>query len=161
MPLLDKLSGLLRRQPNENNTPEIAQEQRITKSDVSRAMEILREYKSGKTSLDHRIIENERWSNLQQWELINPSNDDPKPVSAWLFNCIANKHADIMDNFPSPNVLPREQSDEPEAKKLSSILPVVLEQNDYEQTYSDKSWYKLKKGTVLKVYFGIKIKMAA
>ncbi|MHB1316201.1 MAG: portal protein [Christensenellales bacterium] len=70
-----------------------------------------------------------------------------QPVSAWLFNSIANKHADAMDNYPMPSVLPREAADERDAKQLSAILPVILEQNDYEQVYSDKWWYKLKTGT--------------
>ena len=55
--------------------------------------------------------------------------------------------ADAMDNYPEPVVLPRERSDEESAKVLSSVLPVILEQNDYEQTYSDNWWEKLKHGT--------------
>ena len=70
-----------------------------------------------------------------------------EPSSGWLFNSIANKHADAMDNFPSPNVLPREEGDKAEAEMLSSIIPVILEQNDFEETY-DSVWdYKLKAGT--------------
>ena len=52
-----------------------------------------------------------------------------------------------MDNYPEPVVLPRERSDEESAKVLSSVLPVILEYNDYEQTYSDNWWEKLKHGT--------------
>jgi hypothetical protein len=74
-----------------------------------------------------------------------------QPTSAWLFNCIANKHADAMDNFPSPNILPREEGDKAEAEKLTSIIPVVLDQCEFEQTYSDVQNYKLKTGTG--VYF--------
>jgi hypothetical protein len=70
-----------------------------------------------------------------------------QPTSAWLFNCIANKHADAMDNFPSPNILPREEGDEGEAEMLTSIIPVILEQNDFEETYSEVMSYKLKMGT--------------
>ena len=55
--------------------------------------------------------------------------------------------ADAMDNYPEPVVLPREQSDEESAKTLSEVLPVILEYNDYEQTYSDNWWEKLKHGT--------------
>ena len=72
---------------------------------------------------------------------------DPEPASAWLVNSIVNKHADAMDNFPEPSVLPREMGDSQDAEVLSDILPVILEQNDYEQTYSDMWWYKLKTGT--------------
>ena len=52
-----------------------------------------------------------------------------------------------MDNYPEPNVLPREADDENTARALSSVLPVVLEQADYEQVYSDCWWRKLKQGT--------------
>ncbi|MEG1776793.1 MAG: hypothetical protein RR367_09800, partial [Clostridia bacterium] len=72
---------------------------------------------------------------------------DPEPASAWLLNSIANKHADALDNYPLPTVLPREETDKPDAQILTSVLPTVLEQNGYEQTYSDMWWYKLKMGT--------------
>ena len=77
----------------------------------------------------------------------------PQPSSGWLFNCIANKHADAMDNYPDPNVLPRAADDEQTAQVLSSVLPVVLEQADYEQVYSDTWWRKLKQGTGVKGVF--------
>ena len=83
----------------------------------------------------------------------NPEEERPEPTSAWMFNSIANKHADIMDNYPEPNVLPREQADEPDADTLSSILPVVFERNEYEATYSRASWYKLKHGVAAKGVF--------
>lgn len=67
-----------------------------------------------------------------------------EPRSAWLFNALANKHADIMDNFPEANVLPREKNDERAAKALSEIIPVILERNEFEETYSAGGWYKLK-----------------
>jgi hypothetical protein len=52
--------------------------------------------------------------------------------SAWLFNSIANKHADAMDNFPRVNCLPREISDKETAEILTEILSVVFERNDFE-----------------------------
>ena len=45
-----------------------------------------------------------------------------------------------MDNYPAPNVLLRAADDEATARALSSVLPVVLEQADYEQVYSDSWW---------------------
>ena len=53
--------------------------------------------------------------------------------SAWLFNAILNKHADAMDNYPEPVVLPRERSDEESAKVLSSCLL-------YTSATTPKSW---------------------
>lgn len=45
--------------------------------------------------------------------------------------------------------MPREQSDEQDAKTISSVLPVVLERADFEQTYSDNWWDKLISGTAV------------
>ena len=52
-----------------------------------------------------------------------------------------------MEAFPEPIVLPREPDDSGEANALSSILPVVLAQNRFEDVYSDAIWQKLKTGT--------------
>lgn len=122
----------------------------IGKKQIAAAALILKKYKQGKANLERRIIENELWFKMRHWEQIRPDKlkpTDPEPASAWLFNSIANKHADAMDNFPEPVVLPREQSDVLPAKQLNDILPVILEHNDFEQTYSDTWWYKLKTGT--------------
>lgn len=123
----------------------------IGKEQVRKAAEILQKYKDGKASLEARIVENERWYKIRHWEVVAPQQkgkkNDPRPNSAWLFNSLANKHADFMDNFPCPAVLPREESDKDNAKQLSEIMPVVLERNEFEQTYSDAAWYKLKQGT--------------
>ena len=121
--------------------------QPVGKEQVQKATEILRKYKEGKANLEKKIIENEQWYKMRHWEQMRDKQDDVQPSSAWLFNCIANKHADAMDNFPSPNVLPREEGDKGEAEMLSSIIPVILDQCDFEKTYSDVWNYKLKSGT--------------
>ena len=128
-----------------------AEQKLIGSEEVAKATEILRKYKDGKKNLEQRVVDDELWWELRHWEAIKKDSDAdaPQPSSAWLFNAILNKHADIMDNYPEPLVLPREQSDEESAKVLSSVLPVVLETNDYEQTYSDNSWEKLKHGTAV------------
>ena len=115
---------------------------------VQKALSVLQKYKQGKTNLEKRIVENEQWWKLQHWSVVqNKSAKDPEPTSAWLFNTIANKHADAMDNYPQVCVLPREKSDSAAAETLSSVLPVILEYNEFEKTYSDAWWYKLKTGT--------------
>ena len=119
----------------------------IGKPQLREAMETLRRYKAGKANLEARIIENEQWYKLRHTDRLRRTGEDIPPTSAWLFNSIANKHADAMDSYPEPNVLPREESDREEASALSSILPVILEQNRFEATYSDLWWYKLKNGT--------------
>ena len=122
--------------------------ERIGKEEVQKAQQTLNKYKEGKKNLEDRIVENEKWYKLRHWECMRKSRtQDVQPVSAWLFNCIANKHADAMDNFPSPNILPREEGDREEAQRLSSIIPVILDENEFEETYSDAWDYKLTKGT--------------
>lgn len=123
----------------------------IGKKEIQEAAQILTRYKDGKANFERRIVEDELWWELRHWEVVRKARDKdhptPDPSSAWLFNAICNKHADAMDNYPEPIVLPREQSDEGSAKTLSEVLPVILEYNDYEQTYSDNWWEKLKHGT--------------
>ena len=121
--------------------------QPIGKTQVQSAYQTLLKYKQGKANLEQKIVDNEQWYKIRHWECMRDSQKDVQPASAWLFNCIANKHADAMDNFPSPNILPREEGDKGEAEMLSSIIPVVLDQNEFEQTYSDVWNYKLKAGT--------------
>ena len=128
----------------------------IDKKAIQKASETLTKYKEGKRKLEDRIVEEEQWWKLRHWDVINDGKSDtnrPQPASAWLFNGVAAKHADIMDNYPEPNVLPREKGDEQSAKILSSILPVIYERNNYEETYSDAAWYKLKHGVVAKGVF--------
>lgn len=133
----------------------VAQPQVIDKKAIEKAAETLRNYKDGKKSLEKRIVEEEKWWRLRHWDVINDGKrtDRPEPASAWLFNSMAAKHADMTDNYPEPNVLPREQGDEQSAKTISSVLPVVFERNNYEETYSDASWYKIKHGIVAKGVF--------
>ena len=122
----------------------------IGKEQVQKARLTLQKYKEGKANLEQKVIESEQWYKLRNWECMRKSNNDRdqvEPVSGWLFNSIANKHADAMDNFPSPNVLPREEGDKGEAEMLSSIIPVILEQNDFEDTYDVEADDKLKHGT--------------
>ena len=131
----------------------------IGKKEIDEAISTLKTYKDGKSNLEKRIVEEERWWKLRHWEVINNQTKGdgrradeirPEPTSAWLFNSLANKHADVMDNYPEPNVLPREQMDEADANMLSSILPVLFERNEYEKTYSRAAWYKLKHGVCAK-----------
>lgn len=121
----------------------------IGEDQIAEATTILTKYKQGKANLERRIIEDEQWWKIRHWEVIKPDKapNSPQPSSAWLFNAITNKHADAMDNYPEPVVLPRERSDEESAKMLSSILPVVMEYNNFEKTYRENWWEKLKHGT--------------
>ena len=125
----------------------------MTPERLAKAQETLQKYKNGKVALEHRVIEEEQWYRLRHWDYLrrkqDPKAGQPEPTSAWLFDAIAQKHADAMDNFPVPAVLPREESDRESARILSDVLPVVLERTDFEQVYNDNWWEKLKHGTAV------------
>lgn len=117
----------------------------IGEEQIKKAQERFEKYKAGKTNLDEKIIANEQYWKLRNWEGGN-TKEEVKPTS-WLFNVILSKHADMMDGYPEANVRPKEEGDKKEATMLSSILPVVFEANGFKKTYSKCSWYKLIKGT--------------
>ena len=129
-----------------NNTPPIGEEQ------VKEFLQILQKYKSGKMMTERRILASENW-----WKLRNRIEEQRSTSigkdggfvsrSGWLHNVIVSKHADAMEAYPEPVILPREPMDRGEAKKLSSIVPCVLEQTRFEDTYADVMWQKLKTGT--------------
>lgn len=120
----------------------------IGKDEIRRAADILRSYKSAKAHLEKRIIENEQFWKLKQWERYNEGNkSDIRPASAWLWNTVVSKRADYMDSFPEPNILPRMPDDEAEAQRLTDVIPVILDQNGFKSVYRDVVTYKLKQGT--------------
>ena len=126
-------------------TPRIGAEQ------VRQAAEVLRKYRLGKQNLDRRIIDNEQFWKLRHWEQLEKGGEggnpqDVRPASGWLVNCILSKHADAMDSYPEPTVLPREPGDRKEAEVLSRVLPVILKNNRFKKAYSQAWWNKLKSG---------------
>ena len=128
------------------------QAQAIGPEQLQRFMQILQKYKAGKTQTENRIVASENW-----WKLRNTQEEQKQTnvgkdggftsKSGWLHNVIVSKHADAMESYPEPNILPREQDDKGEAGILSAIIPCILEQNQFEETYSDAMWQKLKTGT--------------
>ena len=133
---------------NEQMAPVLTQP--IGEAQVRQAFATLQKYKAGKANLEARVTASENWWRLKSWRQIQKGNPmDDKWASAWLFNVIMGKHADAIAAYPAPAVRPREPDDREEAKRLSYILPVILEQNDFEEVYSDSQWTKLKQGTLV------------
>ena len=134
---------------------QVSAEQPVGTGALIQAQDTLMEYKRGKINLEKRIQECERWWKLRHWEIAEESGGpsgnpmDARPKSAWLFNVIMGKQADAIEAYPEPFILPREQMDKEEATRLTSILPVVMQQNDFEETYSANSWTKNISGTAV------------
>ncbi|MBQ7322882.1 MAG: hypothetical protein IJW99_12345 [Clostridia bacterium] len=112
----------------------------------------MEEYRRARREDMARLEEQEQW-----WRLRNTdrqaqtyalaADGGHHSASAWLHNVIVSKHADAMDAYPIPHILPREEDDAAEAARLCEILPRVLEMNSFEQVFSDVTWQKLKTGT--------------
>lgn len=120
----------------------------IGEQQVREAYKTFLEYKNEKANLDARIVNNEKLWKMEHWDFMStPDDNRVKPKSAWLVNTILNKHADAMDNYPEANILPRARDDEAAAKILSKVIPTVLENCEFQSTYSDEQWDKIKNGT--------------
>lgn len=122
----------------------------IGSNEVREAYATFQKYKEKKAKLEEKLNTFEKFWQLKHWEMLENRDDKRiEPVSAWLVNTVLNKHADAMDNYPEPNVLPRAKDDEPTAKILSKIIPAILEQNKFRKTYSACMWDKNKFGACI------------
>lgn len=133
--------------------PAPAPAKRIGKEECQRFLHILQQYKGARAKTEARIVASEEWwkiHNEQQESRVSAIINNLRGFasqSSWLHNIIVSKHADAMDAYPTPVMQPREPGDRAEANVLSKIVPCIMEQNDFEDTYDDAMWQKLKTGT--------------
>ena len=121
---------------------------------LNKATNTLLKYRSGKASVNRRVVKAQEWWKLNNWQEIRKERGtigaDMHPSNTgWLWNCIVGKHADAIDSYPEPIILPRAEDDKEEANRLSKIVPVVMELNGFEQTYNDVMWQKMQEGTAV------------
>lgn len=131
-----------------------AESRLMNRERLNAATNKLLKYQSAKSSVNDRVKQAQQWWKLKNWEQIRADRGTRGATShpsntGWLWNCIVGKHADAIDSFPEPIILPRMEDDQQEAKKLSKIVPVVMEMNDFEETYNDCSWQKMQEGTAV------------
>ncbi len=100
-------------------------------------------YKEHKRAMDRRIIENNKWFKSRYG---GEEMEIPEPTTPYIFNVIANKHADAMDNYPQPSILEREEKNREIAENFTKILPLQMDLCGFKRTYSRAWWYKLKNG---------------
>ena len=108
--------------------------------DLEQVKERLIRYKREKKELETRLLRED-----ELWKAIYSGGES----ASWIFNSILNKHADVIDCMPTCTCLPREKSDEQYAEMLSRVIPVITSRSNFEQTYSDNTWDKLKHGTAV------------
>lgn len=115
---------------------------------LSESVAELIKYRDASRARKQKVVENEKWFRALHWDFFRSENykDMPEPTTNYLLSNILNKHADMMDSFPKPNVLPKEQSDEQLAQSLTSIVPLVFQNNEFRSVYSNVAYTKLKQG---------------
>ena len=120
----------------------------IGKAEIAAAREELLSFAKAREEFAARVAEEENWYRRRVAPRAHRNSEGEifAPTSAWLFNSLMQKHADMMENLPTATLLPREESDEEEAKALSAIVPVLLDRAGFASSYSDNMWYKLKHG---------------
>jgi hypothetical protein len=126
--------------------------------EIIKARETLQKYKQQKQSLESRVVNNEEWWKIHNWEQIkkkdavkadreNPNGIETPSSSAWLFNSITNKISDFSDNYPEANIRARTGGDVPEAERLKNVIPMILKRNKFYKTYIADISEKSKSGT--------------
>lgn len=131
----------------------LQEENRImNRARLNTATRILLKYKAGKASVNRRVVQAQQWWKLNNWEEQDRERGTKgatvhKSNTGWLWNCIVGKHADAIDSYPEPIILPRAEDDKQEAQKLSKIVPVVMEINGFEEVYNQCCWQKMQEGT--------------
>lgn len=128
------------------------QKRGVTEERLIEAERLLMEYKAGKSSVDRRIIAAQQWWKMRNWEQIEnergvQGSREIKGSTAWLWSCVVGKHAEAMESYPEPVILPRMEEDKAEAEILSDILPVILKINGFEKVYNLEQWQKFQEGT--------------
>ena len=128
----------------------------IGAKELRKANKTLQEYKSGKKTLEDRLIAHEEFWKTRQWQSgvgnarISGENSGYKVYSTpWLHTCLETRIADAMDAYPSCNFRPRAKDDEEEANNLSKIVPVILSRDGFERTYRRATKYCIENGAFI------------
>ncbi|MBO7310617.1 MAG: hypothetical protein J6U86_04420 [Clostridia bacterium] len=106
----------------------------------------LRRYKSAKATIEQKLKSNERFWRMRQWKEGAPEDKNGIPATAWLFTCIQSKLADAVEAYPRANFRPRQRDDAEEARMLSSVCPIIVDQTGFRKTYKNVAEYTLKNG---------------
>ena len=114
---------------------------------IDKAKRCLEQYENEKHTLVERIKDNLSVYRQEYAQLYDKNKNSTEPKSAFILSAVENKQADFSDNFPIPNLLAREPSDEETAKLLTQIIPTILDNTEFKKVYKEHSRQKIKKGT--------------
>ena len=126
----------------------------VTKEMLLRAKQDLLTYRSGKYSVERRVINAQNWWKLRNAEMqeVERGAKGPEAIQTstlWLWSAVVNAHAKLNDNIPEPIFLPREENDKAEAQKLTDVIPVIMKINRFADVFSDLLWQILIEGSLV------------
>ena len=126
----------------------------VTKEMILKAQQDLLTYRSGKYSVERRVIAAQNWWKLRNAEMqeVERGAKGPEAIQTstlWLWSAVVNAHAKLNDNIPEPIFLPREENDKAEAQKLTDVVPVILKINRFPDTFNDLLWQILIEGSLV------------
>ena len=119
---------------------------KIKDIDTKKYIDAFTDYRAAREAFDMRIIEKENWYRQEYWQYLIDNIEGDEPTSGTLLNAILNKHADLMDNQPAAVFLAREQNDEAEAERLTKVVPVIMQNANWDDVYDKYCMYKIKQG---------------
>ncbi len=119
----------------------------VKKEFISEALKMLDVYTSQKEEIMERVKNDIQIYRQEYATIYDKEKNMTVPKTGFILSAVENKQADFVDNYPSPNFLPREPEDDETAKKLSQVVPAVLELCDFRKTYKKHIRQKVKKGT--------------
>ncbi len=122
---------------------------RVEKGLIEQAKETFCEYRADKEELVARLRDNERFYRDSYTRMERDVERRMVCDTPFIFSAVENTRADLVDNYPSANILEREPDGTGTAELLSKIVPAQLEISDFKRIFKDNSRNKLKYGTAV------------
>lgn len=116
---------------------------------ISQAMDAFKEYRADKEELVARLRDNERFYRESYTRMMQDVERRMVCDTPFIFSAVENTRADLVDNFPSANILEREPDGTGTAELLSKIVPAQLEISDFKRVFKENVRCKLKYGTAV------------
>lgn len=113
---------------------------------VEESYALFKRYYAGTREFREKCRRNEEYWKANHWHDKRTRPGDPKPTTPMIFSMVDNLHADIMDHYPEPQILPVEPGDDDLAEELSVIINSILERRNFRKLYRAETRRCLKRG---------------
>ena len=122
---------------------------KITPEFLTEALEAFADYKKDKQPYYELQKDNERFYRSWYERRVSELESKLDCRNSLVFSAIENAVATASENYPVPNILERDESNEEAADALSKVVPIVLEYAGMKNLYKENMRNKCKKGTAI------------